>query len=129
VDALDGRLLDERLDAMARSVCSEDRRTHSARRADALAALAAGTELICRCGCDRPGEAATAPKVQLIITSASLFDSSDEPAHLIGHGAVHPSTVTEHVDGDEWVEGITDPASGALVGLGPFGAATDRGAR
>lgn len=127
VDALDGRILDERLDAMARSVCSEDPRTHSARRADSLAALAAGTELICRCGCDRAGDAAAAPKVQLVITSSSLFDSSDEPAHLVGYGAVHPSTVTEHLDDAEWVEGVTDPASGALVGLGPFGSPQTEG--
>lgn len=113
VTALDGRVLDERLDAMARSVCRDDPRTHSARRADALAALAAGTELACRCGCDRPGAATAAPKVQLIITRESLFGSSDEPAHLVGHGAVHPSAVTEHLDDAEWLEGVTDPASGA----------------
>lgn len=121
VTALDGRMLDERLDAMARAVCTDDPRTHEARRADALAALAAGVELVCHCGCDRAGEATSAPKVQLVITRSSLFDKSDEPAHLVGHGAVHPSTVTGHLDDAEWLEGITDPASGALIGLGPFG--------
>ncbi len=49
--ATDAEVLDKRLDAMARSVCNDDPRTRGQRRADALGALAAGTDhLACLCG-------------------------------------------------------------------------------
>ncbi|UMB68971.1 HNH endonuclease signature motif containing protein [Mycobacterium paraterrae] len=42
--------LEKRLDALARTVCEHDPRTHHQRRADALGALAAGADrLTCRC--------------------------------------------------------------------------------
>jgi hypothetical protein len=49
--ATDATLLDRRLTAMAHGVCDDDPRTIGQRRADALGALAAGSqELTCRCG-------------------------------------------------------------------------------
>ncbi|HTM83462.1 MAG TPA: DUF222 domain-containing protein, partial [Mycobacterium sp.] len=49
--ATDAAVLDERLDRLARSVCDDDPRTLAQRRADALGALAAGTDgLLCGCG-------------------------------------------------------------------------------
>lgn len=49
----DAKLLDERLTAMARMVCTDDPRTMAQRRADALGALAAGsTHLACWCTVD-----------------------------------------------------------------------------
>ncbi len=48
--ATDGAALDQRLDALADSVCRDDPRTRAQRQADALGALAAGlTELKCEC--------------------------------------------------------------------------------
>ena len=47
----DGMALDERLTALAATVCSHDPRTRDQRRADALGALAAGADRLgCRCG-------------------------------------------------------------------------------
>jgi hypothetical protein len=47
----DGMALDERLNALAATVCPHDPRTRDQRRADALGALAAGADRLgCRCG-------------------------------------------------------------------------------
>ena len=47
----DGMALDERLTALAATVCPHDPRTRDQRRADALGALAAGADRLgCRCG-------------------------------------------------------------------------------
>jgi Domain of unknown function (DUF222) len=50
----DAHALDQRLDAVAATVCEHDPRSREQRRADALGALAAGADRLgCRCG--RPG--------------------------------------------------------------------------
>ena len=55
--AIDAHALDQRLDALAATVCEHDPRSGSARRADAMGALAAGADRLgCRCG------RATAPR-------------------------------------------------------------------
>ncbi|KAA1234621.1 DUF222 domain-containing protein, partial [Mycobacterium simiae] len=47
----DAHALDKRLTALADTVCAHDPRTREQRRADALGALAAGTDRLgCRCG-------------------------------------------------------------------------------
>ncbi len=120
--ALDGRILDERLDTMARSVCPDDGRTLHARRADALTALAAGTDLRCTCGCGAGGVGPGVPPVQLIITSDSLDGVSDDPAHLVGHGPVDRALADELSAGAPRWHALTDPVSGALIGLGRPGA-------
>jgi hypothetical protein len=49
--AHDAKALDQRLDALARTVCDTDPRTTKQRRADALGALAAGADRVtCECG-------------------------------------------------------------------------------
>ena len=48
--ATDAVVVQQRVEEMARSVCERDPRTLAERRADALTALAAGTELGCACG-------------------------------------------------------------------------------
>jgi hypothetical protein len=118
--AVDGRVLDQRLDGMARSVCPEDPRTHAARRADALTSLAAGVELTCRCGCDRAGERSSQPRVQLIITGPGLFGDTDEPGFLLGHGPVDAPLVSSVAADADWSSAAVDPCSGALVDLRPF---------
>ena len=118
--AVDGRVLDQRLDAMARSVCPEDPRTHAARRADALTSLATGVELTCRCGCDCEGERSAQPRVQLIITGRGLFGDTDEPGVLLGHGSVDAPLVSSVAADAEWFSADVDPCSGALVDLRPF---------
>ena len=47
----DAHALDQRLDALAATVCEKDPRSRDQRRADALGALAAGADRLgCRCG-------------------------------------------------------------------------------
>ena len=48
--AADAALIEQRVEEMARSVYDNDPRTLAERRADALTALGAGTELACACG-------------------------------------------------------------------------------
>ncbi len=51
VIATDGHALEQRLDALAATVCDADPRTKQQRRADAMGALAAGADrLACECG-------------------------------------------------------------------------------
>lgn len=121
--AVDGRVLDQRLDDMARSVCPRDPRTHAARRADALASLAAGTGLICRCGYDREGERTSAPRVQLVITGPGLFGDTDEPGFLMGHGPVDAPLVSSAAADADLFSADVDPATGALTDHHPFGTA------
>src|ERR1700756_513191 len=61
----DGRVLDHRLDELARGVCDADPRTRAQRRADALGALAAGADrLVCGCGsAECPGAGVVASNV------------------------------------------------------------------
>ena len=56
-----GALFDKRLSEMATSLCAKDSRTIAQRRADAVSALCAGTNLACDCGqADCPTRAAEA---------------------------------------------------------------------
>lgn len=123
--AVDGRVLDQRLDAMARAVCSDDPRTHAARRADALVALAAGTELACRCGCDTVPVSTNAARVQLVITASDLFGVGDQPGELVGHGPVDAPLVRSLASDADWLHATTDPVSGALIDLRPFDSVPD----
>lgn len=63
----DAHAVDARLDALAATVCAGDPRTRNQRRADAMGALAAGTERLgCRCGradCAAGGRRAPGPVV------------------------------------------------------------------
>src|SRR5690242_18550975 len=53
VDAEDGAALDQRLDALADTVCEHDPRSRERRRADAIGPLARlEAQLACRCGRD-----------------------------------------------------------------------------
>jgi hypothetical protein len=84
----DAALLDERLDALAATACSSDPRTADQRRADALGALAAGSQrLMCRCqnpDCAAAG-ATVAPVVIHIVADQSTLDGrTDRPGYLLG---------------------------------------------
>ena len=67
--AADAALIEQRVEEMARSVCDNDPRTLAERRADALTALGARTELICACGeadCGI-GDSATKPAKNAVV--------------------------------------------------------------
>jgi hypothetical protein len=84
--APDAVAVQQRVEAMARSVCAGDPRTLAERRADALGALAAGTELACTCGhrdCGAGGSPAAASTaiVHVIADAATVAAArgADEP--------------------------------------------------
>ncbi len=122
LDAIDGAALDQRLDALARTVCGNDPRTHDQRRADAVGPLARlQAHLPCRCGLpDCPATqtraAATAAVVHVLANQATLDGTSDDPGYLPGHGilpthrvrdlATHATLTPLHIPGQ-----TTEPAA------------------
>jgi hypothetical protein len=94
VRAPDAAVLDRRLDQLASTVCRADSRTKRQRRADALAALAAGQSVIaCDCGSeDCPARDADPQPGQVVIhvlaEAATVSGESAAPGYLPGFGAV-----------------------------------------
>lgn len=84
--AHDAAVLDRRLGAMAHSVCDDDPRTLGQRRADALAALAAGAGGLA-CACDNPHcptrtgapDAGTGAALVYVLADADSLDSPVDP--------------------------------------------------
>ena len=101
VRATDAAVLDRRLDQLADTVCGEDSRTKRQRRADALAALAAGQEsMLCDCGSPQcPAANAAASPAQVVIhvlaEQATVSGESTTPGYLPGFGAVPAETVRD----------------------------------
>ena len=99
--APDAAVLDRRLDQLAGSVCREDSRTKRQRRADALAALAAGqNSMMCDCGsADCPAADAGAAAAQVVIhvlaEAATVSGESATPGYLPGFGALPAETVRD----------------------------------
>ncbi len=99
--APDAALLDRRLDALAASVCRDDPRTTRQRRADAVAALAAGVHTLA-CGCDNqdcPARDVPLGNAQVVINLVASADTvasaADTPAVLPGFGAIPADTVRD----------------------------------
>ena len=86
---IDAHLLEERLDALAATVCSNDLRTPAARRADAIGALAAGLDRL-GCCCENPDcpgtdQPARSPvTIHVVAESATVEGAGAEPAVVIG---------------------------------------------
>lgn len=83
--ATDATLLDRRLMQMARGVCDDDPRTLGQRRADALGALAAGSDrLACQCGtpeCPAADDDGRAGSVVIhVVTDADVTTLTPDPA-------------------------------------------------
>ncbi|HJT90343.1 MAG TPA: HNH endonuclease signature motif containing protein [Mycobacterium sp.] len=100
IDAADGAALDQRLDAVAATVCEHDPRTAMQRRSDACGALGRGeASLVCRCGlADCPATAernAAAAVVHVLAEQATLDGSSDAPGYLRGFGILPAESVRE----------------------------------
>lgn len=80
----DAALLDRRLMQMARGVCEDDPRTTGQRRADALGALAAGSDrLACQCGSPicpaSEGDGRAASVVVHVVTDSAVDDIAPDP--------------------------------------------------
>jgi Domain of unknown function (DUF222) len=102
--AADGAALDQRLDALAATVCANDPRTKEQRRADACGPLARGdTTLACQCGSDdcaaateRNNAAAAATAVIHVLAEQATIDgTSDQPGYLPGFGILPAESVRE----------------------------------
>jgi hypothetical protein len=101
VHAADAAALDQRLDALAATVCEHDPRTKEHRRADATGPLARGeAQLACQCGtaeCPATAEhaAASAAVIHVLAEQATLNGSSDQPGYLPGFGILPADSVRE----------------------------------
>ncbi|TGD86798.1 HNH endonuclease [Mycolicibacterium sp. CH28] len=98
VRAPDAAALDQRLDQLAATVCPDDPRTKLQRRADALAALAAGKSvMVCDCGADTcPSTLTTNEPTQIVIhllaEANTVTGDGNTPALLPGFGAIPADT-------------------------------------
>ena len=92
----DAHALDQRLNALAATVCAHDPRSREQRRADALGALAAGADRLgCRCGrpdCAAGKRPAAGPVVIHVIAEQASLDGRGLGAGLrAGRRRAHPS--------------------------------------
>ena len=101
VHATDAAALDQRLDALAATVCEHDPRTKEQRRADATGALARGeAQLACQCGtaeCPATAEhaAAAAAVIHVLAEQATVDGPSDQPGYLPGFGILAAESVRD----------------------------------
>jgi len=103
VRAADAAAFDQRLDAVAATVCAHDPRTHQQRRADATGAMGRGeATLACQCGaedCPAAGEhtASGAVVIHVLAEQATVDGSGDQPGYLPGFGILPAESVRELV--------------------------------
>ncbi|MEW2483779.1 HNH endonuclease signature motif containing protein [Mycobacterium sp. NPDC049093] len=101
VDACDAAALDQRLDALAATVCEHDPRTHDQRRADAVGPLARlEAQLACRCGReDCPAgqnrAAADAAVLHVLANRATVDGTSNDPGYMPGYGILPAESVRD----------------------------------
>jgi hypothetical protein len=104
IHAPDAAALDQRLDALAATVCEHDPRTKEQRRADACGPLARGeATLACRCGsedCPAAAErdaaaAAVTAMIHVLAEQATLDGASNQPGYLPGFGILPAESVRD----------------------------------
>ncbi|MGY1993838.1 HNH endonuclease signature motif containing protein [Mycolicibacterium fortuitum] len=101
IDAVEAVALNQRLDAVANTVCEQDPRSHEQRRADAIGPLARlEAHLVCRCGREQcPAAqnraAADAAVVHVLAQSSTVDGGSDAPGYLPGHGVLPAESVRD----------------------------------
>ncbi|MGV0740304.1 HNH endonuclease signature motif containing protein [Mycobacterium syngnathidarum] len=101
LDAVDGAALNQRLDAVAATVCEHDPRTHEQRRADAVGPVARGqAQLACRCArqdcaAGHKRAAADAAVIHVLANQTTLDGTSNDPGYLPGHGILPAETVRD----------------------------------
>jgi Domain of unknown function (DUF222) len=99
--AADGAALDQRLDALAATVCENDPRTKEKRRSDAAGALARlEATLACQCGSDQcpasaERNAAASAVIHVLAEQATIEGTSDHPGYLPGFGILPADSVRE----------------------------------
>jgi hypothetical protein len=101
VRAPDAAAFDMKLNELAATVCPDDARTKTQRRADALTPLAAGSaSMPCTCGSDECAAGGSEPKASQIVINvlaeaATVEGTSDRPGYLPGYGVLPAAMVTE----------------------------------
>ena len=96
----DAHALDQRLDALAATVCDQDPRSRDQRRADALGALAAGADRLgCRCGspgCTAGERRPAGPVVIHVIAEQSTLGGGQAPGvEVRAEGLIPPELIAE----------------------------------
>jgi Domain of unknown function (DUF222) len=124
--ATDGAALDQKLDALAETVCQADPRTKKQRRADALGALAAGLPAM-RCQCGSPAcsaaqrRPATDVVVHVLAEQATISGDSEAPGYLPGFGPV-PSITLRDMAATAKVKPLVKPSTNPEPGYRPSAA-------
>ena len=124
--ATEGAALDQKLDALAETVCKGDPRTKKQRRADALGALVAGLSAM-HCLCGSPGCAAAQrrPAVGVVIhvlaEQATISGDSETPGYLPGFGPL-PSNVLRDIAATAKIKPLVRPSASPEAGYRPSAA-------
>ena len=104
IHAADGAALEQRLEALAATVCENDPRTNQQRRADACGPLARGEAILaCQCGSEEcparavhdTAAAAVSAVIHVLAEQATLEGASDKPGYLPGFGVLPADSVRE----------------------------------
>ncbi len=112
----DAKLLDQRLDALADSVCPADPRTREQRRADALGALAAGLErLSCRCDSDDCAAGGRVPNasnvvIHIVADQATVEGRAETPGHMVETNELIPAELIAELAREARLRPLFDPA-------------------
>jgi hypothetical protein len=124
--AHDAKALDKRIDTMARATCEGDPRTLDQRRADALGALAHGTDCLrCLCGVSDCAAAIAPlhnPGVVFVVTHDDTLTSDDQAAasqDAALDGDPPPRTIDKPLREQTLVEALSDDGPGEPAATRP----------
>lgn len=114
--ATDAAVLERKLTQMAHEVCEDDPRTIAQRRADALGALAAGTQMLtCRCGgpnCAAP-DPRSASVVIHVLADTEAVAVQQGSAMISGGGAVPTPLLAELIRTGAKIKHLRQPQAAA----------------
>ncbi len=127
--ATDGVALDQKLDALAQTVCAADPRTKQQRRADALAALVAGLAAIrCECGSTDCRAAQRRPATDVVLhvlaEQATISGDSQSPGYLQTFGPLDSTTVRDMARTAK-IKPLVMPSTGPERGYRPSASLAD----
>jgi hypothetical protein len=126
LQATDGAALDQKLDALAETVCAADPRTKKQRRADALGALVAGLSVM-HCQCESPEcsaaqrRSASQVVIHVLAEQAAMTGDSQTPGYLPGFGPL-PSTTLRDIAATAKIKPLVMPSSNPEPGYRPSAA-------
>ena len=126
IHATDAAAFDQRLDALAATVCTHDPRTAMQRRSDAVGVLAAGADrLMCMCGspdCAAFGGGGAVPVVIHLLTEETTVEAiGTTPGYLPKFG-VQPAETVRDVAVTAKLKTLTVPTDGTQSGYRPSAA-------